>query len=437
MSPYAVGFLTVNAVAILVLPRRWALLPLLVGSCYMTVSQHVEIGSLTFTVLRLLIFVAFLRIAVRGERFLANLNVVDKLVIGWGVWGVFVSLLHPMPSDFTLVTRLGLVYDIWGMYFLIRIFCATESDVRGIIQVTALLLVPVAVEMLMEKMTGTNSFSGLGGVPHEVLIRDGVLRAQGPFRHPILAGTVGAVCLPLMIGIWRKSVRFAIIGASACITMVLTSASSGPLASMIFGIGALLLWRYRKITSKLRWAAVVLYLGLEIVMNRPAYYILTYANLTGSSAGWHRARLIESAFSHINEWWLAGTNYTRHWMPSGVSWSPNHTDITNYYLDWGIKGGLMWMLLYISILAAAFVLVGRTIRICQEKSDAENFFVWSLGASLFAHVLTCISVSYFDQSFLFIILTVAAISSLYSASEVFAQKKRMAPGQDRDQAPSA
>jgi len=29
-------------------------------------------------------------------------------------------------------------------------------------------------------------------------------------------------------------------------------------------------------------------------------------DLTGSSTGWHRAELIDSALRHFNEWWLVG-----------------------------------------------------------------------------------------------------------------------------------
>ena len=93
MTPLSIVFLAINSAAILVLPRRWALLPLLVGSCYMTVSQSFNIGPFTFTVIRVLVLVAFLRIAIRGEWFSGQLNIVDRLVIAWGIWGIIVSFI--------------------------------------------------------------------------------------------------------------------------------------------------------------------------------------------------------------------------------------------------------------------------------------------------------------------------------------------------------
>ena len=41
--------------------------------------------------------------------------------------------------------------------------------------------------------------------------------------------------------------------------------------------------------------------------------------------------------------------------------------------------------------------------------------IWSVGAALLSHVATCISVSYFDQSYIFLFLNLALISSLRSA----------------------
>ena len=55
MNALATLFLLVNAVALLALPRRWAPVPLLVGACYMTLGQGIDIGPFRFTVIRLLV----------------------------------------------------------------------------------------------------------------------------------------------------------------------------------------------------------------------------------------------------------------------------------------------------------------------------------------------------------------------------------------------
>jgi O-antigen ligase len=102
-------------------------------------------------------------------------------------------------------------------------------------------------------------------------------------------------------------------------------------------------------------------------------------------------------------------------MPSGVTWNANHTDITNHYLQMGVMGGLPLMFLFIGLLATAFVYVGRRVKLVRRIRMKDRFVIWALGSALFAHATTFISVSYFDQSAMFIYLTLAAIGSVCHA----------------------
>ena len=108
---------------------------------------------------------------------------------------------------------------------------------------------------------------------------------------------------------------------------------------------------------------------------------------------------------------MAGTDYTRHWMPSGVSWNPKHTDITNHYLQMGVEGGLLQMFLFIALIVIGFIYVGRLTGTPRGTGNDDKFLLWAFGSALFAHATTCISVSYFDQSILFLYLTLAVIGS--------------------------
>lgn len=354
---------------------------------------------------------------VRGERLTDGINGLDWLMIIWSAWALISSIFHNDPSS-KFVNHLGLTFNACGIYFLFRVFCQSLEDIKNICRLTAILLVLVAVEMIYEKMTGFNLFYELFGDKYSSTIREGRIRAQGPFAHAILAGTIGAVCLPLIIGIWESHRKSATIGFLACITMIFASASSGPILSAMVATAVLLLWRIHprpKIFQLILWFVVVIYIALYLVMEAPPYYLMGRMDLAGGSSGFHRSALIESAFKHLNEWWLGGTDYTRHWIPTGVSWSPNHTDITNHYLQMGVIGGLPLMLLFIATLGKGFSLVGKTLQQASDMPQDNRFMVWSLGASLFAHAVTFISVSYFDQSFLFIYLTLAAIGSAWSS----------------------
>lgn len=412
MSPIGILFSLACAVALLVLPRRWAPLSLLLGACYMTLGQGVEIGPFRFYILRMLILVGLARVIARRERPAGGFVLVDWLMLGLGTWALCSSAFHKNPNDM-LVNDMGFAYNALGIYFLIRCFTQSREEIVGLIVMTGIVLVPVGLEMFHEQLTHHNLFALFGGVEDSPAIRGGRLRSQGPFAHAILAGTAGAVCAPLMIGIWRKHPLAARAGLAACLLMVVTSASSGPVASLLCASFALVFWRWRHLTPKLRVAAVVTYLLLDLVMKAPAYYLLARIDIVSGSTGWHRAALIEASIKHFSDWWFAGTDYTRDWMPYGVSWSEDYADITNYYLALGIRGGIALMSVFVFILWSAFRYVGQTL---ADAPREDGFLIWSLGASLFAHATSSVSISYFDQSFIFVYLDLAVITSLWNVS---------------------
>jgi hypothetical protein len=379
----------------------------------MTMGQGIDIGQASLPFYRMMLLVGMIRVVVKGERIQELGNPVDKLLAALMVWLFFASFFHDGVLGSGPVWVLGAIFNFAGAYFLIRTWCRNLSEASSIIALLAFILVPVALSMVAEKVTAKNPFSVFGGVPHDVAFREGKLRAQGPFRHPILAGTVGAVCLPLFIGIFKQNRLAGAVGILAGTTMTVASASSGPMMSAIIAVLAVGMWRFRQYTRMARITAVVVYFAAQIYWGEPGYYIMKRIDLTGGSTGYHRARLIEMAFDHFGEWWLFGTDVTRHWMPTGVSWSPFHTDITNYYLAFAVMGGLAAMLLLIAILLIAFRWIGL---VCAEKFDnpTEAFTAWCMGAGMFAHVVTSVSVSYFDQSVVFFWMNVALISGLYA-----------------------
>ncbi len=68
----------------------------------------------------------------------------------------------------------------------------------------------------------------------------------------------------------------------------------------------------------IRWGIVVILLALHAVMKAPVWFLISrLSELTGGS-GWYRSALIDAFIRHFDEWWLIGTGYTAHWMPTGL-----------------------------------------------------------------------------------------------------------------------
>jgi hypothetical protein len=427
-------FTLVTSILLFRLPRNQASLPLLLGAAYITRTQVLEIGPMHFPVMRVLIAVGLIRAMMNGERISGGMNSLDRMVRLWAIWDICSIVFH--QSD-VLVFRLGVLYDTVGVYYLFRVFIRGIEDIRIVFRMVCLLLIPLAATMLVEKFKGVNPLSFIGFGPSDVATTNDHFRAQGAFGHPILAGTAGAVCLPMAVCFWRENRRLALAGLFATLAVVFASGSSGPIMALFAVVGALSLWTIRARMRAIRWLAVLAIFALNFLMNDPIYFLMARIDITGGSTGYFRAQLIQSAINHLSEWWFAGTDHTRHWMLSGITADPNHTDMTNYYLQMGVWGGLPLMILFMWLIVAAFLRISQALRVRKGAPLADQFVIWTLGAILFGHATAFWSISYFDQTIVFLCLVLACIGSIPILQPAMAQS----PGknqfrQNTDQMPA-
>jgi hypothetical protein len=361
---------------------------------------------------RIIIIFGLLRALVRGDRVPVVLNGLDKAMLAWAVSSIITYTIL-WQSGHAFVNRVGMCFDTAGVYFVCRLFCFDLRDINRILRLCAVLLIPLAIAMVFEFRTGKNPFSFLGGVPLVSEVRDGRVRCQGSFEHPILMGTFGATMLPLIVSLWWKNGKtkiLAVLGTLSCITIVACAGSSGALMATVYGIVGLCAWPLRSRMRIVQWIMVLAVVILQFNMKAPFWYVLArLSSLTGGT-GWHRAYLIDQAIKYFGEWWLVGTRVTAHWMPTGLLIDPTKSDITNQYLVQGVNGGLITMLLFIAIVVIGFATVGKTVRILEREEFSNKIVVWAMGSALFAHAISFISVSYFDQIQVFWYFLMAAIA---------------------------
>jgi hypothetical protein len=413
LTELSAAFTVVASVLLVALPRRFAAVPLLLCAAYLPKSAALDLGAATFTVLRILVVVGVIRVVVRGERIEDGINTVDRLLLLWALCLIGTSAFHTSNA---WVYRAGIVWADLGVYFLFRVFLRHREDLVRTLKLVCVLLTPLALMMLLEKTSGHNFFVAFGALDG-VAVRDGAFRARGPFSHAILAGTVGAACLPVALYLWKRHRRHALMGLFAATGIVAASTSSGPIMMSAFIIFGMLLWKFRTSLRPILWLGLLGVIALDFLMKAPVYFLIARIDIAGGSKGWHRAQLIRSAIEHLDEWWLAGTDQTRHWMATGIGANEMHTDITNHLLAAGVMGGLPLVLILVLIIAAAFRAVGRSLR--NNDLDSEHrFLAWTLGAILFGHVMNFLSISLFDQSVVFFYLVLAAIAAVQRASPV-------------------
>jgi len=304
----------------------------------------------------------------RGEFRSIKLNRIDKALLWWTLSSIVTYFLLWQTYD-AFKDKLGLAYNAIGFYFLFRFLVRDLDEVVQVLKITAILVVPLAGSMLMEKATGRNSFALFGGVDPVTAVREGVLRCQGPFGHPILAGTFGAVLLPFFIALWLRGHKtLALLGIASSTVITITSGSSGPIMAYLAGILGLGLWSLRKKMRAIRWGLLLTLLALHLVMKVPVWFLIARVGVFGGSTGFHRALLIDRAVANIGGWWLVGTKSTASWADK----DQGLFDVTNQYLLEGADGGLLTMFLFIMIIARCFQGVGRSVRAMEDVEPRRD-----------------------------------------------------------------
>ncbi|MEM1329466.1 MAG: hypothetical protein AAGG07_02775 [Planctomycetota bacterium] len=385
------GVMLASAVFLLLtLPRRFTLLPYLLMMCFAG-RQRIVIGGLDFDFLRLMILTGLVRVILRREYVGFRLHLIDKLMIGWAIIGTITYVaLHASGNAF--IFRAGSMSDTLGAYLVFRLLIRDFTDVHTYVRYSVFIAVPVAYYFFIEKTTGRNMFSIFGGVPDITVVRDGKLRCQGAFSHPILAGSFWATSLALYVALMlRRGIdRLAgAVGAAAAGFIVLASASSTPIAAIGVCVLGWCLFLFRHRVKNLFWCLVALLTVIHFVLPKPVWHLLSRIDLVGGSTGHHRYRLIDAAVDRFSEWMLIGTPTTRHW-----GWGL--FDVTNHYILEAVRGGAFTLTLFVLVLWYAFKLVGRAIRM-TEANRQDQLIAWGVGVTLLTHAVVFIAVSYFGQ----------------------------------------
>lgn len=405
LHPVGLAAVLVLGAALLAVPRRWAIVPMIVMACFVAPAQRLVIFQLDFSLLRILVLFAWVRLIAWQEFRSFHWRPLDYAIIAWAV--VKTVAYTTLRGDLSaLVYMLGQSYDVVGMYFFFRCAIRQWNDIERIAQVFAVLAVPVAAAFLIEKSTGRNAFSFFGGVPEITHVRQGKLRAQGAFAHPIIAGCFWAAAMPLIGSLWwtRKSGRvLAGVGLACSLVIVVACASSTPVAAVGVAIAGACLFPVRTQLYWMRWGAVAMLVFLHFAMEAPVWHLISRIDLVGGSTGWHRYMLIDAAIRNFGEWAFAGVLTTGHWG-RGLS------DVTNQYILEGVQGGLLTLVLLVVILALSFRDVGLATRRLSEPRELA--MAWSIGVALGVHAASFVAVSYFGQGKLIWFLAMAMSCSM-------------------------
>lgn len=407
LHPLVAVWLLVAIVIILTRPRGQALAVFLFSCFSIPIGQVVVLGSVHFTVLRILVIAGLIRRVKFGEsrangRFPGGFNAIDQAVVAWTVSAMVVLSLQWMDMQ-ALIHNLGDFLDAIGGYFVVRSLIHNGDAIKRTFKVLAGVCVVQGVCMLNEQIMHFNVFGYLGGTSLAVTVRDGKIRSEGVLGC-IYAGVFAGVLIPMFIWLWTsgKSRLIAAAGLAGGTAMIITSNASTSWMAVVGSVVGLIFWPLRKRMSLVRWVIGITLVSLHIVMKGPVWSLIARIDLTGSSSSYHRYYLLDNCIRHFSDWWFLGYKYYDQW-----GW--DMWDLCNQFVVIALTGGLLTLIFYIAVFKRSFVALG-TARKRVNGDRGREWLLWCLGVNLFATMVSHFGINYMAQMMMSFFPLLACIS---------------------------
>jgi len=405
--------------------RKYALIAAMLTLNFITPAQRVFILNMNLPAMRIFIFAAVVRIFIRNTHCRLRILNLDKVVVFYGIASV-VSYTLQSPSLGSLNNAFGTFLDSVGAYFVVRVLITDLSDLYTLVRVLTVIGIAMLILFVIEYRTGVNVLGRFGGVPLTPDIREGRARIQGPYPHPILAGAYWAAVIPLFLGFrigtnGRDLQMYVAVGVS--LALVALTASSTPIASAAFGIGASLFFSLRHRLTDAKLILIFMLVAISLWMRHPIWFLLARVDLVGGSTGYYRFLLVDSFIRHWSDWFAIGLRDTASWSQGLGMNFVGLRDLANQFVYEGTRGGIVTLLLFLAGAVVALSYVGRLVREAADLDDARRF--WHVGVSVFVHLANFVAVSYFGQVKFAWWMTLAICGSLHQ-SHMFAGERVIA-----------
>lgn len=356
----------------------------------------------------------------------AKLGIWDFLVFLSAFWMILSFLIVYGPEE-GILRGGALAFDVVVPYLTGRVCFRDANDLRRFLVVAAPGLAMAGLSMLIEVVIGrpvvrpaaAAIFGALPAYENGVAVglrgsvieaRLGILRASGPFSHPILAGLFLASFLPLYLasGIrsWPKPV-----GLLASV-LAFFSVSSAAVLALLMGMGLYLMDQVQRYVRFLNWRLIIFVFGgalltLELVSTNGVIPILTRYTFNAQTARFRRLIWEYGTQSVANHPWF-GIGFHSYERPVWMVTS----SVDNHWLLMAIRFGVFPAVALFVVFVAATVLLGLT---SGRRSEIDRRMYVGLAISVFTVGMLAFSVAMFSGMHAWFFMLMAVAISLGTA----------------------
>jgi hypothetical protein len=401
-------FIILLVLSLVFVLKRSKIATLIVFTCILIPLEfRYEFGSLNFNAIRILALALIVRSTLYGEKSILPRS--TKTIIAlYSISLLLASFFHDGVASGPAYIC-GLLLQTVGILYSFSIYMTDKNSMSRLFVNTLQAIIIITPVMVIEKVVGYNFLKDLFEVQFTTGVRNEEFRASGPFLHPILAGISVSAAIPFSWAVKDThpfTFKISLISIGLCIY---ASNSSSPFIVSAFAICLLFLHKKPGLIRPILSCSIALYLLIEIMWAKPAFFQIARIDFTGGSSSWYRAELLYQFIRHFKEWYLFGIDYTKHWMMTGLRLSENHTDLTNHYVHLAVQGGLLPLLLLIILLfrtlyKSPFAL---SIRASIKLKTSLDKGQWAALCTLTTFILAGFSASFYDQTSSLFFATIA------------------------------
>lgn len=404
-----------------------ALLPAgLIYSLFVPAGMTFEVGGLLFYASRIYLIAMLPFIIAQCLRVRLHLKAFDYLILAGCSWMVLSFLVNRGLSG-GIESGGRDVIDILGTWFLARGCIRDDKDVVRMLKLVLPGLVVVAGMLLIESVVGKprilDAFPIRGvdaGSANQY--RLGLLRAFGPFSHPILAGLFLSSFITLYGMIVREQ-RARWLGMAAGLAGFFTL-SSAALANLVLQSG---FYIYRKIVAvagyRTEWRPLALLtisgLALLQVLTKGGAIsaIIRYGALDAET-GYFRLVIWEFGTASVARKPLFGFGYSGYDKPFWVT----HDSVDNHWLFLAIRYGFPAFAIYFALsLFVIYRLASISMRLPEKAGNAYSAMMITLSCAT-ALGLTVAFVNEFQIWYIFMLATASSMIGLFDRRVDLARK---------------
>jgi len=329
----------------------------------------------------------------------------DWLILLLGIWMV-VSLGEVYGPERAAVSGLSFAFDAVAGYYLARIEFRSLDDIRRALIACAPGFFLAGLSLMIESLShhfiirpffasifgGLHYASGTDNIDTEmhIVTRFGLVRAYGPWTHPIMAGLHLATLLAIY---WKSGIRgvpfWMAMFAAACSVFTMSSAA---LLALVITIGALCYdWLCGRV-KELNWPLLLLALVTSLVVlsfftNAGLVSVFVRFATLDPATGYFRISIWQyGTLSVLNHPWF-GIGFDPYSRPDWMITSSIDTHWLLYAVRYGLPAASALMLACLSA-------IGGLVRAEKMANKADSGFYRGILMSLLMLVLMGFSVSY-------------------------------------------